>query len=60
MHHQFNIQEFYALPRLYLCVVYLSQEQKAICATYRVQHKLSGFYNGNEMGLLRSMDWFFK
>jgi len=34
MHHQFNIQEFYALPRLYLCVVYLSQEQKATCATY--------------------------
>jgi hypothetical protein len=24
MHHQFNIQQLYALPTLYLCVLYLS------------------------------------
>jgi len=24
MHHQFNIQQFYALPTLYLCVLYLA------------------------------------
>ena len=25
MHHQFNIQQLYALPTLYLCVLYLSE-----------------------------------
>jgi hypothetical protein len=27
MHHQFNIQQLYALPTLYLCVLYLSQNK---------------------------------
>jgi hypothetical protein len=31
MHHQFNIQQLYALPTL--CVLYLYWEQTAICAT---------------------------
>jgi hypothetical protein len=25
MHHQFNIQQLYALPTMYLCVLYLSE-----------------------------------
>ena len=28
MHHQFNIQELYALPTLYLCVLYLSENKQ--------------------------------
>ena len=36
MHHQFNIQQLYALPTLYLCVLYLSWEQTATCATYSI------------------------
>jgi len=27
MHHQFNIQQLYALPTLYLCVLYLSEKK---------------------------------
>jgi len=27
MHQQFNIQQLYALPTLYLCVLYLSQNK---------------------------------
>ena len=39
MHQQFNIQQLYALPTLYLCVVYLS-ENSDLC---HLQHKLIGF-----------------
>jgi len=28
MHHQFNIQQLYALPTLYLCVLYLSESKQ--------------------------------
>ena len=28
MHHQFNIQQLYALPTLYLCVLYLSENKQ--------------------------------
>jgi len=34
MHQQFNIQQLYALPTLYLCVLYLSENKTATCATY--------------------------
>jgi hypothetical protein len=27
MHHQFNIQQLYTLPTLYLCVLYLSENK---------------------------------
>jgi hypothetical protein len=27
MHQQFNIQQLYALPTLYLCVLYLSENK---------------------------------
>jgi hypothetical protein len=36
MHHQFNIQQLYALSTLYLCVLYLSEKKTAICATYSI------------------------
>ena len=28
MHQQFNIQQLYALPTLYLCVLYLSESKQ--------------------------------
>ena len=28
IHHQFNIQQLYALPTLYLCVLYLSENEQ--------------------------------
>ena len=28
MHHQFNIQQLYALPTPYLCVLYLSEKKQ--------------------------------
>ena len=37
MHHQFNIQQLYALPTLYLCVLYLSENITATCATYSIK-----------------------
>jgi hypothetical protein len=30
MHHQFNIQQSYALPTLYLCVLYLSENKQRL------------------------------
>jgi len=30
MHHQFNIQQFYVLPALYLCVLYLSENKQRL------------------------------
>jgi hypothetical protein len=30
MHHQFNIQQLYALPTLYLCVLCLSQNKQRL------------------------------
>jgi len=30
MHQQFNIQQLYALPTLYLCVLYLSQNKERL------------------------------
>ena len=36
MHHQFNIQQLYALPTLYLSVFVFIWEQMATCATYSI------------------------
>jgi hypothetical protein len=36
MHHQFNIQQLYAIPTLYLCVLYLSENKFATCVTYSI------------------------
>jgi len=30
MHHQFNIQQLYILPTLYLCVLYLSENKQRL------------------------------
>jgi len=30
MYHQFNIQQLYAQPTLYLCVLYLSQNKQQL------------------------------
>jgi hypothetical protein len=56
MHHQFNIQQRYALPTLYLCVLYLS-ENKQLLVT---QYELIGFYNRDEQCLQRGTDGVFK
>ena len=45
MHQQFNIQQLYALPTLYLCVLCLSEKNSDLC---HLQHKLIGFYNRDE------------
>jgi len=30
MYHQFNIQQLYALPTLYLCILYLSENKQRL------------------------------
>ena len=57
MHHQFNIQQLYALPTLYLYVLCLSENKQDLC---HLQHKLIGFYNTDEKCLQRGTDWGFK
>jgi len=57
MHHQFNIQQLYALPTLYLCVFIYLRTRNDFC---HLQHKLIGFYNRGEKCLLRGTDWVFK
>ena len=32
IHQQFNIQQLYALPTLYLCVLYLSENKQRLVA----------------------------
>jgi len=58
MHHQFNLQELYALPTLYLCFfcVYV-RTNSDLC---HLQNKPIGFYNRDEKCLLRGRDWVFK
>ena len=45
MHQQYNIQQLYALPTLYLCVLYL-RTNSDLC---HLQHKLSELYNRDEV-----------
>ena len=45
MHQRFNIQQLYALPTLYLCVLYLSDNKQRLV---QLEHKLIGFYNRDE------------
>ena len=56
MHQQFNIQQLYALPTLYLCVLYFP-ENSDLC---HLQHKLIGFYKPDEKCLQRGTDLVFK
>jgi hypothetical protein len=58
MHHQFNIQQLYALPTLYLCVLYLSENKQRLVPL--IQYKLIGFYNRDEKCLQHGTDWVFK
>jgi hypothetical protein len=53
MHQQFNIQQLYALPTLYLCVLYLSENKQRLVP-------LVGFYNRVEKCLQRGTDCVFK
>jgi len=55
MHQQFNIQQVYALPTLYLCV-YL-RTNSDLCY---LQHKLIGFYNRDGKCLQRGTERAFK
>jgi len=58
MHQQvFNNQQLYALPTLYLCVLYLSEKNSDFCP---ILYTLIGFYNRDEKCLLRGTDWVFK
>ena len=56
MYHQFNIQQLYALPTLYLCVLYLPENKQRLVS----QHKLTGFYNRDEKCLLCGTNLVFK
>ena len=49
--NKFNTQQLYALPTLYLRVLYLSQNK---------QQLLTGFYNWDEECLLYGTNWIFK
>jgi len=57
MHHQFNIEQLYALPALYLCVCIYLRTSSDLC---HLQHKLISFYNTDEKCLQRGTDWIFK
>ena len=57
MHQQFNIQQLYALPTLYLFVLYLSENKQRLV---HLQHKLIGFCNWDEKCLLRGTNGVFK
>ena len=57
MHQQFNIQQLYALPTLYLCVCIYLRTNSDLC---HLQHKLIGFYNRDEKCLLRGTNRIFK
>ena len=56
MHRQFNIQQLYVLPTLYLFCIYL-RTNSDLC---HLHHKLIGFYNRDEKCLLRGTNWVFK
>jgi hypothetical protein len=51
MHYVFNIHQLYALPTLYLCVVYL-RTNSDLC---HLRHKLIGFYNRDDKWALSAL-----
>ena len=55
MHQQFNIQQLYVLPTLYLCVLYLSENKQRFVPLVAW---LS--YNRDEKCLLRGTNWVLK
>ena len=58
MHQQFNIQQLYVLPTLYLCVLYLSENKQRLVPL--TAQNWFGFYNRDEKCLLRGTNWVFK
>ena len=53
MHHQFNIQQLYALPTLYVCMYYVFiWEQTATCAT-----QMKSVYSAVRTGSLNKAYW---
>jgi hypothetical protein len=68
MHHQFNIQQLYALPTLYFnnctlcphCIYVFCIYLRTYSDLCHLQHKLVGFYNRDEKCLQRGTDWVFK
>jgi hypothetical protein len=57
MHQQFNIQQLYTLPTLYLCVFCICLRTNSdLCHLHK---KLIGFYNRDEKCLQRGTDWVF-
>ena len=58
MYHQFNIQQFYVLPTQ--CIYVFCVDLRTNSDYFTVQHWLLGFYNGDEVCLLRGTDWIFK
>ena len=50
MQHQFNIQQLYALPTLYLCVLYLSENKLRLV---QFTAKTDWFYSRDEKCLQR-------
>ena len=57
MKHQFNIQQLYALPTLYLWFCVYLTTKSDLC---HLQHKMIDFYNPDEKCLQRGTDWGFK
>ena len=56
MQQQFNVQQLYALPTLYLCVLYLSENKQRLVP----QDELVGFYNRDVKCLQPGTNWGFK
>jgi len=53
MHHQFNIQQMYTLPTLYLCVLYLSEnKQRLVPLTLVFQTEMKSVYSAVLTGYL--------
>ena len=57
MHQQFNIQQLYVLPTLYLCVLYLSDNKQRLVPLISLT---DWFYNRHENCLLRGTNRVFK
>jgi len=47
MHHQFNFQQLYALPTLYLCVLYLSQNKERLVPLSKMKSVYSAVRTGS-------------
>ena len=56
MHQQFNIQQLYVMPTLYLEFCIYLRTNSVLC---HLQCKLIGFYNRDEKCLLRGTNWVF-